>query len=64
MMLMEQTTIIVYLARKLGCDDNWYETKQEFLFGKTPRDIVMEGEGQLIIDWLESRLGLKPGAAF
>ena len=64
MMLMEQAIIVQYLSRKLGCDADWYESKQDFLFGKAPRDIVIEGEGQVIIDWLEERLGLKPGQAF
>ena len=64
MTLNAQMIIIVYLARKLGCDDKWYESKQDFLFGKSPQQVVMEGDGQLIIEWLETRLGLKPGAAF
>lgn len=59
-----QRTIVAYLGYKLGVDESWYTTKQDFLFDKTPEQIVDEGDAKLLIDWMEERLGLKPGQGF
>lgn len=59
-----QTVIIAYLAEKLGCEETWYITPSFDFFGKTPLDVVLEGDGDTVIEYLETRLGLIPGAAF
>lgn len=62
--LRMQRTIVAYLGYKLGVEDSWFTTEQDFLFGKTPEQIVEEGEGPILIKWMEERLGLRPGQAF
>lgn len=56
--------IVTYLAHKLGCDDKWFTTKQDFLFYQTPEEVINKRDGQHLIEWLESRLGLRPGVGF
>lgn len=60
----DQTVIIAYLAEKLGVDENWFVTKQDFLFDATPQQVVADGYGDHLIEWLEGRLGLRPAQAF
>lgn len=62
--LGEQAIIIQYLAEKLHVDDAWYITKQDFLFDCTPEEIFLRGDGPILIQWLEERLGLRQGEAF
>jgi hypothetical protein len=50
--------IVAYLSEKLGVDETWLTTKQEFLFDSTPQEVVFRGDGDMLIEWLESRLGL------
>ena len=62
--LEQQAILIEYLAEKLHVDDDWYTTKQDFLFDCTPEEIFLRGDGELLIQWLEERLGLRQGQAF
>ncbi len=62
--LIEQTIIINYLASKLGLDESWYTTQCDFLFDRTPEETLLSGHGDELIEWLEVRVGLKPGQAF
>jgi hypothetical protein len=62
--IVEQMVIVEYLGKKLGIEMPWYTTPQEFLFNCTPREVILRGDGKELIEWLESRLGLRPGAAF
>ena len=60
----EQAIIIEYLAEKLHVGDDWYTAKQDFLFDCTPEEIFIRGDGPILIQWLEERLGLRQGEAF
>jgi hypothetical protein len=59
-----QMVVVSYLGYKLGVTESWFNESQDFLFGKTPTEIVLEGEGKILIEWLEERLGLRPGVGF
>jgi len=59
-----QIVIIAYLEAKLGLEEEWYITPQDVFFNRTPNEIVMVGEGDQVIMFLEVRLGLRPGIAF
>lgn len=61
---LTQITIVAYLGYKLGVSDTWHLEPQEFLFGKTPMQIIGEGDGKILIEWMEERLGLRKGQAF
>lgn len=60
----DQIVIVAYLAAKLDVDENWFETKQDFLWDCTPYEVIMRGDGDVLIKWLEERLGLSSGEAF
>lgn len=47
-----------YLARKLGLTIEWFDKPLDLLFGATPKEVIMAGEGEHVIAWLESRLGI------
>lgn len=65
MISIEHATVIIgYLSAKLEVEERWYVTPNEAFFGKAPVEIVLEGHGDLIIEFLEIRLGLREGAAF
>ena len=64
MTIVEQMVVVVYLAKKLGVEDSWYVSPQEFLFDCSPKEVILRGDGEVLIEWLESRLGLKSGAEF
>ena len=53
-----QIVIIGFLAERLDLSEEWFITKQDLLFGKSPSEVVSEGDGDLIIEWLADRLGL------
>lgn len=59
-----QVTIIAYLMKKLNVPGKWYIESNDFLFGQSPQDLVMSGNGQFIIEFLEERAGLRNGEAF
>lgn len=59
-----QIVIIAYLAEKLGCEENWFTLPTESFFGASPYEVVLRGDGDSIIEFLEIRLGLRPGAGF
>ena len=59
-----QIVIIAYLAEKLECEENWFTLPNESFFGATPYEVVLSGEGDAVIEFLEIRLGLRPGAGF
>lgn len=59
-----QIVIIAYLAEKLECEENWFTTPDELFFGKSPYEVVLAGDGDTMIEFLEIRLGLRPGAGF
>jgi uncharacterized protein (DUF2384 family) len=44
--------------------DAWMKDPNEFLFGWTPGQLIISGEGQVLIDWLLVRMNKKPGSAF
>lgn len=60
----QQIVVIAYLASKLNTGEEWFATPNEAFFGKSPQEIVLEGDGDLVIQFLEVRLGLRKGAAF
>ncbi len=65
---MTQEEKVLSLGRKLGMDENevavWYVTPWEFTFGSSPAEVVAEGYGEELIDWLELRVGDKAGHLF
>lgn len=40
---------------------NWFSTPNTLLFGESPFEVCIRGEGNVLIDWLNARLG-KNGA--
>ena len=40
---------------------NWFSTPNTLLFGESPFEVCIRGEGNFLIDWLNARLG-KNGA--
>ena len=40
---------------------NWFQTPNTLLFGESPFEVCIRGEGKILINWLMSRLG-KDGA--
>jgi hypothetical protein len=61
---LAQVVIVTYLCEKLSLPKDWYTTKQDFLFDCTPEEVMERDEGNLLIEWLEVRLGIRPGAGF
>jgi hypothetical protein len=60
-----KTVIIAYLASKFPeLEENWFINSNPSFFGRTPQEIVYAGMGDMVIEYLEVRLGLRPGAAF
>jgi hypothetical protein len=59
-----QIVIIAYLAAHAGLQENWFVEPQKAFFGLSPQNMVNNDEGDAVIDFLEIRLGLQPGAAF
>lgn len=59
-----QIVIIAYLAEKLDCEENWFTLPSQSFFGASPYEVVLRGDGDTIIEFLEIRLGLTPGAGF
>jgi len=59
---------VVLLAKELfGCDkkvQQWFMTRTEVFCNMSPFEVIMEGRGIIIMDWLEERLGRKSGTAF
>lgn len=56
--------IIAYLAAKLEAGEEWFAEPNAAFFGKSPYELVVDGKGDFVIEYLEIRLGLRPGAAF
>jgi len=44
--------------------DKWMNDPNEFLFGWTPTQLIILGDGQVLIDWLLVRMNKKPGVLF
>lgn len=42
----------------------WLTAPNFMLFGESPLEVIMRGEGEPLILWLRERAGFKPGAAF
>ena len=65
---MTQEEKVLSLARKLGMSEDeaaiWYVTPWEFTFGSSPAEVVVEGYGEELIDWLELRVGDSAGPLF
>ena len=40
---------------------NWFQTPNTLLFGESPFEVCIRGEGKILINWLMGRLG-KDGA--
>lgn len=40
---------------------NWFQTPNTFLFGETPFEACIKGDGKILINWLKGKLG-KEGA--
>lgn len=59
-----QLVIASYLADKLNMDEKWFETELDILFGATPMEVILRGDGEELIGFLEERLGLRQGSAF
>jgi hypothetical protein len=62
--MTEEIVIIAYLGEKLGVEEKWFVTPSEVFFGDAPIQVVHNGDGEILIEWLEERLGLRPGQAF
>lgn len=58
------TVIIVYLASKLECGERWYITPDARFSDRTPQQLVLDGEGDIVVRFLETRLGIRKGVAF
>lgn len=56
--LQSDVEVSKYLAFKLGLTMEWFDAPLDLLFGATPKEVIMAGEGKHLIEWLESRLGI------
>lgn len=58
----------ILLAKELfGCDkkvQRWFMARTEVFCNMSPFEVIMEGKGKIVMDWLKERLGRKSGAAF
>jgi hypothetical protein len=61
-----QATDLAYalLDKDVNKTCHWLIAPNFILFGETPLEVIMRGEGEPLITWLMERLGLKPGSAF
>lgn len=42
----------------------WMQFPNEAMFGSSPMEVIVNGDGQALIDWLKTRSGKLPGSAF
>ena len=42
----------------------WMQMPNEAMFGSSPGELIVQGDGQLLIDLLKTRSGKLPGSAF
>lgn len=62
--LVLATDLVFELTRSLPETGKWLMSPSSILFGDSPFEVILRGDGNAIIAWLNQRTGKVAGAAF
>lgn len=53
---IRDAALILYRFESNELLQNWLDSPQECLFGSTPKEVCLRGEGQHLLQWLTDKL--------